>query len=213
MNLCHASLAGLLALSGLASADPALRPATAAERAAMGVDAADMPLLVREGAIASRGEVALDPAGGSSAPTLTRSGIAFNGRTSAFAFSTVGNSLVCTGSSEPFATATLDLPDQAQIIYVDTFGFDTSTSKDLTTHLLSVCLPSFAAGTPVLTNLGSVSSGGGANNFFTRLDLSAAPVTVDNYTCRYLARVRMAEGGCAGSSIMLDKVRVTYTQP
>lgn len=213
MNLCHASLAGLLALSGLASADPALRPATAAERAAMGVDATDTPVLVRKGAIAIRGESPLDPAGGPGDHTLTRPGVTFNGRTSAFEFSTVGASLVCTGSSEPFVTATLDLPDQVQITYVDTFGFDTSASKDLTTHLLSVCLPSFAAGTPVLTNLGSVSSGGGANNFFTRLDLSAAPVTVDNYTCRYLARVRMAEGACAGSRIMLDKVRVSYTQP
>jgi hypothetical protein len=201
---------------GMVGATPASRPANDAERHAAGFDDPQTRVMVRElDAGAARGLRA--PTGVSGARYLTRIGTAFSGRTSDFTFSGEPPSMACAaGTSEKFATANLDLPDQAEIRYVDVFGYDNSADEDLRVFLLSLCQSTFESGPPEFEMLGDALTNGTPGDTVTTLDLSAAPVIVDRYSCKYLARVSMATsagGTCVGGAIFLDKVRIEYTLP
>lgn len=205
----------LLICSGAACASDVVRPASEAERRAAGFEDAPSQLFMREMPLTSVPRTRHEPLG-SSWKLLTRFGVAFNGRNSDFAFGAQTPSIYCpSGTSERFADATLDLPDGSGIQFVDVFGRDVSSTDDLTVFLFSVCQADSPLGAPDTTVLGSTNSTGNAGNFVAVLDLSAAPPVVSAYSCRYFARVSMADpsGGCAGPSIYLDKVRITYSLP
>lgn len=207
--------AGLCCAAGVAQAQHT-RPATAAERIAMGFDDPNAVVMVRESKPATSQQRDLTPKGILTGNQYqTRVGLAFEGRTSDFEF--VGNpppSMACkAGNTEVFADATLDLPDGASIEFVDVFGLDASTTDDLTMYLFSVCQNTFDGAQPFPTNLGDVSTSGNPGD--TTVTLVVSPnVVVDRFSCRYFVRAKFATTApCVGASLYLDKARIQYDTP
>lgn len=209
-------MVALAALCGMAGATPSFRPATDAERRAAGFDDPQTRVMVHEHDA--------DDAGGPRAPSgiigaryQTRIGTAFSGRTGDFAFSGEPPSISCaTGATEKFATANLDLPDQAEIRHLDVFGYDNSSGENLRVFLISLCQGTFETGAPEYQLLGDTATNGTPGDTVVTLDLSGDPVVVDRFSCQYLARVSMGTttgGDCVGGALFLDKVRVEYTAP
>jgi hypothetical protein len=201
----------LVAAATSCDASGLTRPASQAEREAAGLDDPDTVVLVQSH---RSGE------GGTRAPAIgfdyqTRIGTAFVGRSSGYAWTGEPPSVACTsGTTEIFASATLDLPDGAQIRYVDTFGFDSDGSNDLRTFLVSLCQGTYEAGEPVYVLHGDVQSSGSPGNFVSIIDLDADPLPVSRGSCKYIVRARFAAlEQCVGGSIFLDKMRVGYTTP
>lgn len=201
----------LVAVAGTCDASGLLRPADPAERLAAGFDDPGTIVLMQShvpGATDAR-----TPRG--SFDYQTRIGTAFVGRTSAYAFSGEPPSVSCpSGNPEIFATARLDLPDGAQIRYVDTFGYDASESSNLRTFLISLCQGTFESAPPTYVVHGDIQTSGSPGNVVSIIDLDAEPLPVDRASCQYLVRARFASlDQCVGSAIFLDKVRVGYTTP
>ncbi|MCK9539528.1 hypothetical protein [Dokdonella sp.] len=217
MSARSIAMAALAIGCSLAAADPASRPANADERAAAGIDDAAVTVRVRTGARQADGERRNAPSGWPGGEYLTRIGTAFVGRTSAFRHAGAPPSLYClSGATDPFATATLDLPDQARITYLDVFGLDNTATENMSVFLMSTCRGFGDTSTPTTTILGSTSTAGTPGDFVVTLDLSGAPVVVDRGVCRYFARVRLSSsisGPCVGGALFLDKVRVEYALP
>lgn len=216
-TLIVAMVAGLCCAVGVAEAQQT-RPATAAERSAMGFDDPDAVVMIRQHGVSSNEQRDRSLTGILTGNQYqTRIGLAFKGRTSGFEF--MGNpppSMACqAGSPEVFADATLDLPDGASIEFIDVFGLDSSTTDDLTMFLFSVCQSTFDGNPQTPTNLGSISTSGNPGN--TAVTLVVNPnVVVDRYSCRYFLRARMATSGagpCVGASLYLDKARIQYEMP
>ena len=216
MGIRTAMIVVVAAWCGAAGAAPSSRPASDAERRAAGFDDPQTPLTVRESESAGAPDRRA-PEGIIGARHQTRIGTAFSGRSSSFDFAGEPPSISCaTGTAEKFASANLDLPDQAQIRYVDVFGYDNSPGEDLRVFLISLCQATLASGPPEYQLLGDVATSGTAGDTLATINLSATPVVVDRFSCQYLARVSMGTtpgGTCVGSAIFLDKVRVEYTQP
>lgn len=187
------------------------RPATPAEREAMGIDNPSQQVWVRE-----VGKATLDEpraVNGANFQWQTRIGTAFNGRTGDFNFYTTPSSLVCASGSERFATATFDLADGARIFYVDAYAYDNSASEDMLVFLFSACA-SLAQGDnpPIITQLDSTQTSGAPGATMVTMNLSAAPIVVNSYDCKYMVRVNMASasGNCIGTNMALDKARIEY---
>lgn len=191
---------------------PSTHVASAAERAAAGIEGMDAVMRVRDPAPASSLRAPHAPVG-VTPNYATRIGSAFSGRTSDFDYFTLTPSLACqSGSSEKFADATLNLPYGVRVQYLDVFAFDISSTADMQVYLFSACQATASTSDPVLTQLGSVSTSGAAGNAFITIDFSSAPIVVDSYSCRYFARARMTDvsESCVDSQIYLDKVRAQY---
>lgn len=201
----------LVAIAGSCGAIGLSRPATQAERLAAGFDDPDTVVLVQSHLPGATGTRA--PAGGFD--YQTRIGTVFVGRSGDYAFDGEPPSVSCPGGTpEVFATASLDLPDGAQIRYVDTFGYDGSDSNSLRTFLISLCQGTFESGPPAYVLHGDAASIGNPGNFVSVIDLDAEPLSVDRTSCQYLVRARFATlEQCVGSAIFLDKMRVGYTTP
>lgn len=209
-------MVAVAACCGVAGATPSSRPANDTERRAAGFDDPRTLVTVRErDAVGAPDQRA--PAGSIGARYQTRVGTAFSGRNSTFTFAGEPPSISCaTGTPEKFATANLDLPDQAQIRYVDVFGYDNSSGENLSVFLISLCQGTFETGPPAYQLLGDATTSGTPGDTLATLNLTAAPVVVDRYSCTYLARLSLGTtsgGDCVGSVLILDKVRVEYTLP
>lgn len=202
----------LLAIAGTSGAAGLSRPADLAERLAAGFDDPDTIVLIQSHLPGVPGE--RTPAGGDIF-YQTRIGTAFVGLTSAYSFNGEPPSVSCPGGTpEIFATATLDLPDGAHIRYVDTFGYDSSTSSNLRTFLLSFCQGTYESAPPTYVLHGDAQTIGSAGNALSIIDLAADPLPIDRASCQYLVRMRFSSSEqCIGSAIFLDKVRVGYTTP
>lgn len=201
----------LVAAAGSCGATGLSRPADPDERVAAGFD--DPETIVRIQPHLPGNTGARGPTG--SFDYQTRIGTAFVGRSSDYAFSGEPPSVSCpSGNPEIFATASLDLPDGAEIRYVDTFGYDASESSNLRTFLISVCQGTYASDPPTYVVHGDVQTSGSPGNVLSIIDLDAEPLPVDRASCQYLVRARFATlDQCVGSAIFLDKVRVGYATP
>lgn len=194
------------------SAALADRPATQDERLAAGFEDPSMSLMIRDLPLPA-GPDSRAPDGGSGDEWLTRIGTAFQGRTGDFNFGGQAPSIACTSGSERFASANFDLPAGAAIKYVDLFAYDNSSSENMLVFLISVCQGTADADPPVGTILAQSATNATPGDTLVTLNLSATPIIVDRYSCRYMVRVNMASPGgtCVGGSIFLDKVRIQYT--
>lgn len=201
----------LVAAAASCNASGLTRPASQAERLAAGFDDPDTVVLVQSHR-PGEGDLRTPAAG---FDYQTRIGTAFVGRSSGYASTGEPPSVACTtGTTEIFASATLDLPDGAQIRYVDTFGYDSNESNDLRTFLMSLCQGTYEAGTPAYVLHGDIQSSGSPGNFVSIIDLDGDPLPVDRASCKYIVRARFATlEQCVGGSIFLDKMRVGYTTP
>lgn len=195
-----------------ASSAYADRPATQAEREAAGFDDPSMVLMVRDTPAAAPSGMR-SPDGGASTDWQTRFGVDFTGRTSDIVYGFAAPpSFGCDSGTERFATTAFDLPNGAVINFVDIFGFDANASDNLISFFYSVCQS--APGTPITTELQSVSSSGSGGNFLVTMDFTASPITVDRYSCHYLLRVNLASSSSTCSTtIGIDKARVEFLKP
>jgi hypothetical protein len=139
------------------------------------------------------------------------SGFEFRGRSHPFAFTTSDSTgaLWCTGGSERFAEARLDLPHNVRLEFLRMWGFKQQPNPDLTVFLFESCLPNLSAGSPQTTNIAEVSGGVATGEFSAVTGLAEPPLT-DTRNCTYWARVRFDEGCVAGGQLTLRKVRVQY---
>jgi hypothetical protein len=138
-------------------------------------------------------------------------GFEFRGRTHPFEYTTSNTSgaLWCTGGTERFAEARLDLPDNVRLSFLRIWGFRDIAARDLTVFLFESCLPNLGAGTPVSTNLAEVDGGSLDGTFSASVFLTDEPLT-DTRSCTYWARVRFDAGCTGGGQATLRKVRVQY---
>lgn len=209
-------MTAVIACSAAAGIAQASRPASDAERVAAGFDDPRTIVMVDARDSNPTNEVRA-PEGIAGLRYQTRIGTAFHGRNDTFVFSGEPPSISCaTGTAEKFATATLDLADGASIRYVDVFGYDGSSAENLRVFLLSLCQSTGDVDPPAYSILGDVATVGSPGDTIATINLLAAPVVVDAYSCKYLLRASMTTttgADCVGGSIFLDKARVEYLLP
>ena len=139
-------------------------------------------------------------------------GFELRGRTGPFQFQTGDNTgaLWCTGGTERFADARIELPHNAEIEFFRMWGFDNSTDHNLTAFLRQSCLPNLAAGAPVNTNLAEISSSGAPGTFTETISLMLDPPVTNTRLCSYFVRVRFAPNCADGGQLTMRKLRVQY---
>lgn len=139
-------------------------------------------------------------------------GFELRGRTGPFQFATGDNTgaLWCTGGSERFADARIDVPHNAQLTFFRMWGFDNSADHDLAAFLRESCLPDFATGAPVNTTLTEISSSGSPGTFTETIDLNFESIVTDTRRCTYYVRVRFAAGCADSGQLTVRKLRVQY---
>jgi hypothetical protein len=153
-----------------------------------------------------------EPTGGPNDPGWASVfGFEFLGRTQPFEFTTseTTGALWCTGGSERFAEARLDVPDNASLEFLRMWGFKDAPGRELTVFLFESCLPNLGAGPAATTNLAEVNSGTLSDTFTVATTLFDQPVT-NTRECTYWVRVRFDDGCTAGGQATLRKVRVQY---
>lgn len=139
-------------------------------------------------------------------------GFELRGRTGPFQFETGDNTgaLWCTGGTERFADARIDLPHQAEIQFFRMWGFDNSADHNLTAFLRESCLPNLGAGSPVNTNLAQLDSSGTPGTFTETTSLFPDYPVTNTRTCNYYVRVRFAPDCADGGQLTMRKLRVQY---
>ena len=117
------------------------------------------------------------------------------------------------GSSNAFADIALNLPSAAVLTSMRIWGFDQSTTNDLTVSLIERCTPNNQAGGVITSVISERTSSGNAGNF-SQVTAIASNNTIDNDACAYTLRTRYSTPGepnfCAGSILRLQKIRFSY---
>jgi hypothetical protein len=117
------------------------------------------------------------------------------------------------GSGDAFADIALNLPSAALITSIRIWGLDQNVSNNLTTSLIERCTPNNQAGSVITSVIAELSSSASSGNF-TAVTAIGANNTVDNDACSYTLRTRYSTPGetnfCAGSSLRLQKIRLSY---
>jgi hypothetical protein len=139
-------------------------------------------------------------------------GFELRGRTGPFQFQTGDSTgaLWCTGGTERFADARIDLPHAAEIQYFRMWGFDNSADHNLTAFLRESCLPDLGAGAPVNTILAELNSSGIPGTFTETINLTLDPPVTNTRLCNYYVRVRFAPECADGGQLTMRKLRVQY---
>lgn len=116
------------------------------------------------------------------------------------------------GAAARFYDSWFTLPDEANVRFIDIFGFDGSASEDLYFVAMKVCQPLDAPGNSINTPLGTVASAGASGDFVRTIDLSASDNVLDAFHCKLLVRFRFAAEGspCPADIMAVDKVRIQY---
>lgn len=130
-------------------------------------------------------------------------GVESQGRTGNFTYSTIsGSGDIYRTGTEIFSDTLLELPDGYSFDWVRVWGRDTNVDENLRFFVFQTCYPSFSAGAPDSTNLGTITSSGNAGDWSASVSLS--DVTVNNTSCTYYVRTAFDD---TGSSLRLYKVR------
>ena len=113
------------------------------------------------------------------------------------------------GAAVRVASATVDLPADHRLLYLDLWGKDTSTSDVLKASLIATCHASDGAGSPNNIVLAEVDSSGLTGDFFQDT------LIPDHYPnpelCSYAINLVLGEGTCEGDALTLHKVRVSWS--
>jgi hypothetical protein len=116
-------------------------------------------------------------------------------------------------SGNAFADIALNLPSASVITSMRIWGFDQSSSNDLTVSLIERCTPNNQAGGVITSVIAERTSTGNSGNF-SQVTAIGANNTVDNDACSYTLRTRYSTPGepnfCAGSTLRLQKIRFSY---
>lgn len=187
------------------------------ELAAMGfsADAKNIYKVVPQGteAAANDNKGEADFFGGSSGFSTAMSR-AFQGRTSAYTYSSTGGiNIFNTSGGENFADAQVDFPNGATLQFLRSWFIDTNAgaNQDLEVFLFEDCQPTLGAGVPVFTTLGSVISSGSPGEGSVAIAFPANTVA-NTRDCVYTLRARFGPslGGPGNNTLQLYKARVQW---
>ena len=135
-----------------------------------------------------------------------------NATTSGFAYTLYhqgSNGTSCSGESqaECLGYAQIDVPEGAQLEFLEVWGFDSSVDSDLHFAVISNCEPPGGPATATIIKEGAFSQSNG--DFFALESLDA---TVDNANCGYTIRLRLTDPGDppAGTAIRVRKMAVRW---
>lgn len=139
-------------------------------------------------------------------------GYELRGRTGPYQYGTSATTGAhwCVGS-ERFADARIAVPHNVSLTFFRMWGFDGSTTEDITAFLFESCLPSVSAGTPVNTVLQEIGSTGDPGAFSV-VGNANSPAT-DLLNCTYHVRVRFGANCAGGGQTTVRKLRVQYSPP
>lgn len=113
------------------------------------------------------------------------------------------------GSAVRVASATVDVPAGHRLAYLDLWGTDDSTAEDLSASLIATCHTSDAAGSPNNFVLAEVDSAGLSGDFFQ--DTLIPEHFANPEQCAYAINLVFGDGFCEGTDLMLQKVRVSWS--
>ena len=133
-------------------------------------------------------------------------GVDAQGRTGAFEYSTVYSSgdIHRISAAESFADILVTVPAGYRFEFVRFWAEDNSAANDLQVFLLERCLPSFTAGVPELTVIGSAVTGGNPGYVTQTLNLTP-DFALDTTACTYSLRLRF---DTTDSSLSFFRARV-----
>lgn len=134
----------------------------------------------------------------------------FHMLTSDAGYNTLGELvLVRSGTSTLHAFASLDLPEDRQLRWLDVWAFDSISNQQLSVILLRYCPPLFAVGDTVVTELGRVTTGFSfaSGAFFASAPLSEPESRVRNASCSYGIQLSFSSEG-VGANLALLRARV-----
>lgn len=118
--------------------------------------------------------------------------------------------LICqTGSAERRARARVPLEFDRQLGFLDVWAYDASPTTDLTVRLWESCSPGFVSGSPVVTQLGTLTTSGSAGYIATYIGLPA--IYPDTVQCSYYVEADFGvDCPASGVDLRLSAVRVIW---
>lgn len=118
--------------------------------------------------------------------------------------------LVCqTGATESRARARVSLRHDRQLWYLDVWAYDGSAATDLAVRLFENCSPMYAAGSPLVTEIASMSTTG--NPGYTLLSTTLPGVYPDVQQCSYYLEANFGAGcPASGYDLRLSGARVVW---
>lgn len=127
-------------------------------------------------------------------------------------YDTDGNGyLYCpSGAAVRVASASVDVPADHRLLYLDLWGEDDSTGDVLRATLIATCHATDGAGSPNNLVLAEVDSSGLSGDFFQ--DTAIPEHYANPEQCAYAINLILGEDGtCEGDALTLQKVRVTWS--
>lgn len=115
-----------------------------------------------------------------------------------------------TGATNRIASATLNLPSDRRLQYLDVWGKDDLTSEVINVYLYETCQSQSGPPDPSNTLLAQVNSPDTAELDFASYDTIPANTYTDNLLCTYTINAVLGSDACDGSLLKLYKVRVVY---
>ena len=113
-----------------------------------------------------------------------------------------------TGATSRIASASVNVPTDRRLFFLDMWGRDASATQDMSATLYATCQPADGAGTPNNFVLAEVTSPAivGDGDFF-EFD-TVSETYFDPQRCGYSVNLVLGSGTCVGSDLTLYKVRV-----
>ena len=119
--------------------------------------------------------------------------------------------LICqTGSAERRARARVPLEFDRRLTFLDIWAYDGSATADLTVRLWESCSPGFESGSPLITQIGTLTTSGSAGHVATWIGLPG--IYPDTVQCSYYAEADFGDGcPASGFDLRLSAVRVIWS--